>query len=155
MKIYEAEVWVKPWTDLKQFKHFKLSDQAPSSNSADADVGVKKGMANENEPAKQLLPHLQRIDELQKLLITKVNGGEKSISDAHGNDYWILKLCFMLQTLDAMEKKVLGVCFGHQVLCRALGGRIEQKQKYAAWEAADIGKQLSINHIKLYLLTRV
>lgn len=35
--------------------------------------------------------------------------------DAYGNDYWILKLCFLLRTLDAMEKKVLGVCFGHQV----------------------------------------
>lgn len=36
--------------------------------------------------------------------------------DAYGNDYWILKLCFLLQTLDAMEKKVLGICFGHQVI---------------------------------------
>ncbi|XP_061347523.1 gamma-glutamyl peptidase 5-like isoform X1 [Gastrolobium bilobum] len=57
-----------------------------------------------------------------------------SISDAHGNDYWILKLCFMLQTLDAMEKKVLGVCFGHQVLCRALGGRVGRSK--TGW---DIG----------------
>lgn len=38
-----------------------------------------------------------------------------SSNDAFGNDYWILKLCFMLQSLDAMEKKVLGICFGHQV----------------------------------------
>ena len=36
--------------------------------------------------------------------------------DAYGNDYWVLKLCFILQTLDAMGKKVLGICFGHQVL---------------------------------------
>lgn len=35
--------------------------------------------------------------------------------DAYGNDNWIVKLCFMLQTLDAMQKKVLGICFGHQV----------------------------------------
>ncbi|KAK7291931.1 hypothetical protein RIF29_07492 [Crotalaria pallida] len=47
-----------------------------------------------------------------------------STSDAHGNELWVLKLCFILQTLDAMEKKVLGICFGHQVLCRALGGRV-------------------------------
>ncbi|WCJ30170.1 Class I glutamine amidotransferase-like superfamily protein [Euphorbia peplus] len=44
--------------------------------------------------------------------------------DAYANDFWILKLCFLLQTLDAMEKKVLGICFGHQVLCRALGGKV-------------------------------
>ncbi|KAJ6355329.1 hypothetical protein OIU77_005837 [Salix suchowensis] len=54
--------------------------------------------------------------------------------DAYGNDYWILKLCFILQTLDAMEKKVLGVCFGHQVLCRALGGKVGKS--YSGW---DIG----------------
>lgn len=35
--------------------------------------------------------------------------------DAYANDFWILKLCFLLQTLDAMQKKVLGICFGHQV----------------------------------------
>lgn len=44
--------------------------------------------------------------------------------DAHGNDAWILKLCNLLQTLYTMGIKVLGICFGHQVLCRALGGKI-------------------------------
>lgn len=39
-----------------------------------------------------------------------------SPSDADSNEYWILKLCLLLQILDAMEKKVLGVCFGHQVI---------------------------------------
>ncbi|KAK7281569.1 hypothetical protein RIF29_09680 [Crotalaria pallida] len=57
-----------------------------------------------------------------------------SPNDAYANDYWILKLCFLLQTLDAMEKKVLGICFGHQVLCRALGGRVGKA--YTGW---DIG----------------
>ncbi|KAF2316974.1 hypothetical protein GH714_009222 [Hevea brasiliensis] len=54
--------------------------------------------------------------------------------DAYGNDFWILKLCFLLQTLDAMEIKVLGICFGHQVLCRALGGKVGKA--YTGW---DIG----------------
>ncbi|GLT97607.1 hypothetical protein SLE2022_151630 [Rubroshorea leprosula] len=54
--------------------------------------------------------------------------------DAYGNDYWILKLCLLLQTLDAMEKKVLGICFGHQVLCRALGGKVGKA--FTGW---DIG----------------
>ncbi|GLT73528.1 hypothetical protein SLA2020_453790 [Shorea laevis] len=52
--------------------------------------------------------------------------------DAYGNDYWILKLCLLLQTLDAMEKKVLGICFGHQVLCRALGGKVGKS--YTGWD---------------------
>ncbi|OAY63071.1 putative glutamine amidotransferase [Ananas comosus] len=44
--------------------------------------------------------------------------------DAYGNERWILKLCLLLQTLFALKKRVLGVCFGHQLLCRALGGRV-------------------------------
>ncbi|OAY70006.1 putative glutamine amidotransferase [Ananas comosus] len=44
--------------------------------------------------------------------------------DAYGNERWISKLCLLLQTLFALKKRVLGVCFGHQLLCRALGGRV-------------------------------
>lgn len=38
-----------------------------------------------------------------------------SCSDAHGNDPWILDLLGFLRKLDSMKKKVLGICFGHQV----------------------------------------
>ncbi|KAF8404736.1 hypothetical protein HHK36_009625 [Tetracentron sinense] len=46
-----------------------------------------------------------------------------SCSDAHGNDVWICKLLNLLKKLDSMKKKVLGICFGHQILGRALGGK--------------------------------
>ncbi|KAK2980216.1 hypothetical protein RJ640_017696 [Escallonia rubra] len=45
--------------------------------------------------------------------------------DAYGDDSWILELCFLLQTLDAMQKKVL---------CRAFGGKVGKA--YSGW---DIG----------------
>ncbi|KAL6888417.1 hypothetical protein ACP4OV_009443 [Aristida adscensionis] len=44
--------------------------------------------------------------------------------DAYGDDPWIRRLCALIQTVHAMRKRVLGVCFGHQVLCRALGGKV-------------------------------
>ncbi|KAJ0030812.1 hypothetical protein Pint_14309 [Pistacia integerrima] len=71
------------------------------------------------------------MNELKKYDGFVVSG---SPFNAYGNDYWILKLCFLLQTLDSMEKKVLGICFGHQVLCKALGGKVGKA--YTGW---DIG----------------
>lgn len=38
-----------------------------------------------------------------------------SCNDAHGNDLWICKLLNLLKKIDSMKKKVLGICFGHQV----------------------------------------
>ncbi|XP_073148050.1 gamma-glutamyl peptidase 5-like [Henckelia pumila] len=71
------------------------------------------------------------IDDLQNYQGFVVSG---SPHDAYGDDFWILQLCFLLQTLFAMQKKVLGICFGHQVLCRALGGKVAKSN--TGW---DIG----------------
>ncbi|XP_010268444.1 PREDICTED: gamma-glutamyl peptidase 5-like [Nelumbo nucifera] len=71
------------------------------------------------------------IDELHKYHGFVISG---SPYDAHGNDAWVLRLCILIQTLYAMEKKVIGICFGHQVLCRALGGKVGRA--YSGW---DIG----------------
>ncbi|CAH9125696.1 unnamed protein product [Cuscuta epithymum] len=57
-----------------------------------------------------------------------------SCGDAHGNDVWICDLLSLVTKLDAMKKKVLGICFGHQILGRALGGKTGRAT--AGW---DIG----------------
>ncbi|XP_054801389.1 gamma-glutamyl peptidase 5-like [Prosopis cineraria] len=38
-----------------------------------------------------------------------------SCNDAHGNDAWIHRLITLIQKLDSMKKKILGICFGHQI----------------------------------------
>ncbi|XP_054803481.1 gamma-glutamyl peptidase 5-like [Prosopis cineraria] len=49
-----------------------------------------------------------------------------SCNDAHGNDAWIERLITLIQKIDSMKKKILGICFGHQILCRALGGKVSR-----------------------------
>ncbi|KGN65255.1 gamma-glutamyl peptidase 5 [Cucumis sativus] len=71
------------------------------------------------------------MNELQNYAGFIITG---STYDAYGNESWILDLCFLLQNLDAMGKKLLGICFGHQVLCRALGGKVGKAE--TGW---DIG----------------
>lgn len=39
-----------------------------------------------------------------------------SCNDAHGNDVWICKLLNLINKLNSMKKKLLGICFGHQVI---------------------------------------
>ncbi|XP_057848339.2 gamma-glutamyl peptidase 5 isoform X1 [Cryptomeria japonica] len=60
--------------------------------------------------------------------------------DAHGNEDWILKLCDVLRCLYDKNKKLLGICFGHQVLCRALGGKTGR---------ASVGWELGLKDITL------
>lgn len=38
-----------------------------------------------------------------------------SLHDAFAQEDWIIKLCSVCQKLDVMKKKILGICFGHQV----------------------------------------
>lgn len=38
-----------------------------------------------------------------------------SCHDAHANDPWILKLLTLIHTLNSFNRKILGICFGHQV----------------------------------------
>lgn len=35
--------------------------------------------------------------------------------DAYGDDCWIRELCDLLQAIHSLQKKILGICFGHQV----------------------------------------
>eukprot|EP00249_Psilotum_nudum_P028895 c38887_g1_i1 orf=343-1125(-) len=64
--------------------------------------------------------HFPTDEELQKYDGFVVTG---SRHDAHGGEDWIQKLCQLIQKVHQKRKKLLGICFGHQVLSLALGGK--------------------------------
>ncbi|XP_042375120.1 gamma-glutamyl peptidase 5-like [Zingiber officinale] len=74
------------------------------------------------------LPTADEADAYDGFVITG------SCNDAEGDDPWIQGLVVFLKALDVKKKKVLGVCFGHQILSRALGGKTGRAKK--GW---DIG----------------
>ncbi|KAK1323761.1 hypothetical protein QJS10_CPA02g01626 [Acorus calamus] len=65
-----------------------------------------------------------------------------SSADAHSNHFdWIPRLSDALRSLHRFNKKLLGICFGHQILARALGGKTGRAS--VGWEIGI--KQLQID----------
>ena len=59
------------------------------------------------------------IDDFDGYIIP---GSRKSVYDG---DHWIGELKKFVITLDTKKKKLVGVCFGHQLIADALGGKTE------------------------------
>lgn len=55
-----------------------------------------------------------------------------SRANAYAHDDWILRLCNLLRTIHQRKQRILGICFGHQVLSRALGGKVAKSPH--GWE---------------------
>ncbi|KAJ1289742.1 hypothetical protein BS78_02G187400 [Paspalum vaginatum] len=82
---------------------------------------------------------LPAADELGRYAAFVISG---SPHDAHGDDAWVLRLCALVRDLHARRSRVLGVCFGHQVICRALGGSVGRAR--GGW---DVGvRDVAIAH---------
>ena len=63
------------------------------------------------------------IDEVDAYLIT----GSKS--SVYEDKAWIARLMDFVRELDARGKKIVGICFGHQIVAHALGGKTEKSPK--------------------------
>lgn len=77
-------------------------------------------------------PSADQLDSFDGFVMT----GSKH--DAHGPEEWITCLCDTLRAIHEKRRKVLGVCFGHQVLSRALGGKTGR---------SDRGWQLGVKEV--------
>ena len=63
------------------------------------------------------------IDEVDAYLIT---GSKSSVYD---DKPWIAPLIEFVQEIAAHGKKMIGICFGHQLVAQALGGKTEKSAK--------------------------
>ncbi|KAL4796590.1 class I glutamine amidotransferase-like protein [Aspergillus venezuelensis] len=103
------------------------------------------------------MPTAEEFDEFDGLLITG------SVYDAHGDNEWILQLLNLLRTLwiQRPDFRFLGVCFGHQIIARLLGGEVgpapsqDWELGHCAIELTPVGQRLfrtkkGDNHIHLH-----
>ena len=60
------------------------------------------------------------IDEVDAYIIT---GSKSSVYD---QEPWIEELHRFIETLHNSKKKTVGICFGHQIIASALGGKVEK-----------------------------
>ena len=63
------------------------------------------------------------INDVDAYLIT---GSKYSVYD---NEPWIIALTEFVRELHRAHKKLIGICFGHQMVAHALGGRVEKAGK--------------------------
>ena len=63
------------------------------------------------------------IDEVDAYLIT---GSKSSVYD---DKAWIYQLADFVRQLHQRRKKLVGICFGHQMVAHALGGKVEKSDK--------------------------
>ena len=65
----------------------------------------------------------EHIDDCDGYLIT----GSKF--SAYDDEPWIIKLRHYIVELHKREKKLTGICFGHQIIAQALGGLTRKSEK--------------------------
>ncbi|KAG6006690.1 hypothetical protein E4U21_006765 [Claviceps maximensis] len=95
------------------------------------------------------------LDAIDAILLTG------SRHTAFHDDPWILKLLdFTTRALQSARVKVVGICFGHQIIGRALGAGVGQSDK--GWEVAvtevdltDVGRQIfGLNKLRIHQMHR-
>lgn len=65
-------------------------------------------------------PSETEIDSIDGFIIT---GSKSSVYD---DKQWIRDLEALIQKLHAKRKKMVGICFGHQIIAKALGGEVSK-----------------------------
>lgn len=66
---------------------------------------------------------LPNLDECHGFIITG------SVHNAYDDDPWITDLVDWIRRCEAIRRPLVGICFGHQLIARALGGTVMKSEK--------------------------
>ncbi|CAM3095908.1 glutamine amidotransferase-related protein [Vibrio rarus] len=69
------------------------------------------------------LGELPDLDECHGFIITG------SVNNAYDNHPWILQLMQWIVSCEVRRRPLVGICFGHQLIARALGGMVQKSDK--------------------------
>ncbi|KAL6719203.1 hypothetical protein ACLMJK_003440 [Lecanora helva] len=97
-------------------------------NSENAPEGQEEDMGGENKCKRR--KGYPALDEVDGVLITG------SRFNAFDNDPWVIKLVEYTQQILGQDRvKIIGCCYGHQILGRALGAKVARSES-GAWEVS-------------------
>jgi GMP synthase-like glutamine amidotransferase len=118
-------------------------------NTCDDDADFAKAFPNDGERFIHLLEPL-RPDWRFTVVLVKDNVFPAQVTDydgyvitgspasVNGDAPWIARLMDFIRALNDAKRPTIGVCFGHQAIAKALGGKVER--------AADWGLGISPTH---------
>jgi cobyric acid synthase len=97
----------------------------------------------------QEYPNLEDIDAVSRTIILyqyQINNGQRLLimveHNSFDDDAWILKLVDFTEKLLKQDRiRIIGVCFGHQILGRALGAKVGRSDN--GWEIAVLPVELT------------
>ncbi|KAM3425557.1 putative glutamine amidotransferase-like protein C13C5.04 [Cercospora zeina] len=117
-----------------------------AGNSHDPPLGIETDMHFVvDDPKNNYHGHVPLASEIASDIHAILITG--STYDAHGNDPWILELGTLITDLwqTRPDMKFAGICFGHQLLARTLGARVEPTPGDEKWELAHTS--LDLTHV--------
>ncbi len=85
-----------------------------------------KSLGDDNEIVSYCVAQNEFPDNVDEADFWVITGSPKS---AYDNDEWIINLRNFILKIHEQKKKLLGLCFGHQIIAKSLGGEVISSPK--------------------------